>query len=338
MRRPSTLRGGVAVMLALGLAGCAGTQSALDPAGDQAGRLFSLWTLMLWVCGAVYLLVLLLLGWTLWRHRRALELAGPDLAPDDRPLRMGLVAWATLTTLGLAALAGASFLTDRALARQRGEVLQVRATGQQWWWRLQYREPGTGRWIETANELHLPVNRPARIEIASADVIHSFWVPNLSGKVDMVPGRRNVLLVTPRRPGTFRGQCAEFCGLQHAQMALEVKVESPEAFAAWLARQADPATAPSDAEAAQGLAVFTGGTCAGCHSIRGTSATGRAGPDLTHIATRRKIAAGVLPFTRGALAGWIAQPQAIKPGAEMPPSGLAPADTLAVARYLEGLN
>jgi cytochrome c oxidase subunit 2 len=318
------------------LAGCGHPQSPLNPAGDEARKLAGLWDLMLWVCGATYLLVLVFLAWALWRNRRALR--SPD-AGLDRGLGVGLKAWAVYMALGLGVLAGASFLVQAALHTEaRREALEVRVTGHQWWWRVQYRDPVGGGWIETANEVHLPLGRPARIEVEAADVIHSFWIPTLSGKIDMIPGRTNRVPVTPRQVGWFRGQCAEFCGLQHAKMALDVKVETPADFDAWLAQQARPAAAPAEPAAVQGLALVTGGTCAQCHTVRGSAAAGRAGPDLTHLASRRSLAAGTVAFGRGALMGWIAQPQAIKPGAEMPPSGLAPAEALATVRYLEGLK
>jgi cytochrome c oxidase subunit 2 len=320
------------------LNGCAGVQTPLAPASDQAAQLYGLWSLMLWVCGGAYLLVLTFLAMALWRARRRLGL-GPQTAPDDAGLSRGLMVWVALIVLGLASLASASFLVDRALARaDTAGALAVRVTGQQWWWRVEYRDPATGRWIETANELHLPLNQPARIELLAADVIHSFWIPNLSGKMDMIPGRANAITVTPRRVGWLRGQCAEFCGLQHAQMALDVKVETPEDFAIWLAAQARPATAPTDAASVRGQALVSAGNCGECHTIRGAAAQGRAGPDLTHIAGRRFLAAGAIPMSRGALMGWLAQPQALKPGAAMPPTTLTPADADAVSRYLAGLT
>jgi cytochrome c oxidase subunit 2 len=329
-------RRGVAV-LALALGGCAGRQSALDPASDQATALHSLFGLMLVVCGIAYLLVLLFLGWALWRNRRRLG-ETVDSAPDDRRLELGLGAWAGIMALGIAVLTGASFLVDRTLAQHDDASADVRVTAQQWWWRLEYRDPAGHGWIETANELHLPAGRPTRLEIRSADVVHSFWIPNLSGKIDMIPGRANHLTITPRRAGWLRGQCAEFCGLQHARMALDVKVEAPDAFAAWLAQQARPAPAPATSEAARGQSLVASGTCASCHTIRGAVGGGRAGPDLTHLASRRSLAAGTLPMGRDALGGWITQPQALKPGAEMPATGLAPADALAVVSYLEELQ
>jgi cytochrome c oxidase subunit 2 len=320
------------------LSGCTGVQSALDPGGDQASALFSLFALMMWVCGFVYAVVAAGLIWALWRawRRSGTDARGDGSAThgtDGRLARLLPLA-AGAIVIGLAALITASFFADRALFATRAQpALEVRVTGHQWWWRVQYRGPASGGWIETANEIHLPQGQTVRLVLGAADVIHSFWVPNVAGKLDMIPGRINVLDATARQPGWFRGQCAEFCGLQHAHMALAVKVESPAAFRAWLARQAAPAAAASG----RGAAVFAT-ACAACHAIRGTIAGGRAGPDLTHVATRRTIAAGTLTMTRGNLQGWIAQPQAIKPGTSMPAIPLDPADADAVASYLMAMR
>lgn len=314
------------------LASCGGIQSPLSPAGDQASALHQLFVLMIAVCGGVYLVVLAALAWSLLRARQ------PANQPTDRHLDRGLWSAAVVIVIGLTVLVVGSFFADRALFASHGQdAMEVRVTGHQWWWRVEYRDPAAGRWIETANELHLPLGRTTRVSLGSADVIHSFWVPNVSGKIDMIPGRRNVLDLTPRREGWYRGQCSEFCGAQHAHMAFDVKVESPAAFDAWLAAQARPALSTADPVAARGQAVFAG-PCAACHVVRGTPAAGRAGPDLTHLAARRSIAAGTLPMTRGGLQGWIAQPQALKPGTSMPAVALAPADADAVAQYLAGLR
>jgi cytochrome c oxidase subunit 2 len=239
---------------------------------------------------------------------------------------------------GLTVLIVGSFLADRAMFATRGQnALEVRVTGHQWWWRLEYRDPASGRWIETANELHVPLGRTTRVSLGSADVIHSFWVPNVSGKIDMIPGRRNTLDLTPRREGWFRGQCSEFCGTQHAHMAFDVKVDSPTTFDAWLATQSSGATPATDPNASRGAQVFAL-SCASCHAVRGTDASGRAGPDLTHVAARRSIAAGTLPMSRGGLQAWIAQPQALKPGTLMPTVPLAPADADALGHYLATLR
>ena len=324
----------------LGLGGCAGVQSPLSPAGTQAGSIQSLFWLMMLVCGFMYLLVMagLTVGvWRGWRKRSGVS--APEVRPgDQRPQRM-LILWVGLMVGGLTALIVGSFLADRTIAAARRDAaLEVRVTGHQWWWRIQYRDPATGGWIETANELHVPLGRTTRVTLGSADVVHSFWVPNVAQKLDMIPGRLNLLDLTPTRTGWFRGQCAEFCGAQHAHMAFDVKVEAPQDFERWLAAQARPASAPSDAATARGQAVVTRGACAMCHAVRGTAATGRPGPDLTHFASRRSVAAGTLPMRRGAVQGWIAQPQALKPGAMMPPVPLSPADADAVSRYLMSLK
>jgi cytochrome c oxidase subunit II len=326
------------VLLVLG--GCGGFQSPLAPAGEQASSIHSLFWLMMVVCGFMYLLVLGALGLTVWRAwRRQSEGSEPSIDPPDGGLNRTLLIWAGLIVTGLTVLIVGSFLADRTIAQARArDALEVRVTGHQWWWRIQYRDPATGGWIETANELHLPLGRTTRVSLGSSDVIHSFWVPNIAQKLDLIPGRINLVDLTPTRAGWFRGQCAEFCGAQHAHMAFDVKVDTPEEFARWLAAQARPATAPPDPAAARGLQVVTQGQCAMCHAIRGTPAVGKAGPDLTHFGSRRSVAAGTLTMSRGAIQGWIAQPQAVKPGTMMPPVALSPADADAVSRYLMGLR
>lgn len=317
-----------------------GLQSALAPAGEQASSIHGLFWLMLLVCGAMYLLVLAAVAWSIVRALRRRGPAGaPAINPPDVGLNRGLLGWAGLIVIGLTVLIVASFLVERTIAAARArEALEVRVTGHQWWWRIEYRDPRTGNWIETANELHLPLGRTTRVALGSADVIHSFWVPNIAQKLDVIPGRINLLDLTPTRAGWFRGQCAEFCGVQHAHMAFDVKVDPPEAFDRWLAAQGRPAPAPTDPAAARGQQVVTGGRCAMCHTVRGTPARGRAGPDLTHFGGRRSVAAGTLPMGRRAIQGWIAQPQAIKPGTMMPPVALSPADADAASRYLMGLQ
>ena len=333
MRARRAIPLGAALLL---LGACEGVQTPLSPSADQADALFGLLQLMLWICGLMYLLVLGFLAWAIWRRRRSLQ---PTPETSDAGLKLSLGVWAGVIVLGLVVLTVGSFLVDRSLAQAAArEQLVVRVTGQQWWWRIAYRPPGSQTWVETANELHLPAGRTARIELGSADVIHSFWVPNVAGKTDVIPGHPNALDVTPRRLGWFRGQCAEFCGLQHAHMALDVKVESPEAFQTWLQAQARPAGTPADPTAVRGMQVLTTGACGACHVVRGTSAAGRVGPDLTHLASRRSIAAGLMPFSRGAVQGWIAQPAALKPGTNMPAVSLSPSDADAVAAYLAELR
>ena len=203
---------------------------------------------------------------------------------------------------------------------------------------MRYLSDDPSRIIQTANELHLPAGVTARISLKSNDVIHSFWVPNLAGKQDLIPGRVSDLSVRPLREGRYRGQCAEFCGLQHAHMALDVTVESPAAFAAWRQRQSRPAPPPRTPLQLAGFNYVTTRECASCHNIAGTPASGQVAPDLTHFASRRSIGAGTFPMSRGHLYAWIADPQSAKPGNNMPYVGLEPNELHAIVAYLETLR
>src|SRR5581483_789696 len=227
--------------------------------------------------------------------------------------------------------------TDRRLIA-RDAALTIRVTGRQWWWQLDYLDPDANRQFTTANELHLPLGRTVHLELVSDDVIHSFWVPNLAGKRDLIPGRINELELTPRRIGTFRGTCAEFCGLEHAKMAILVKVEDEKSFAAWRERQLSAAAEPRDARSERGRQYFLSTTCAMCHTIRGTTAASRAGPDLTHLAARTTLAAGTLPLNAGSLGAWLADPQRQKPGCNMPAIDIEPEDLDALVGYLMSLE
>lgn len=339
MRRVAAVLG-----LALAAAGCTGRQSALDPAGAEAGAQFDMMTLLLGVCGIMYLLVLGFLAMAIWRaFSRRREAKGPDTAPlvpgPERGLQLTLTGWTGLILAGLLGLTVATFLVDRGLTEPaRGEPLHVRMTGNQWWWRVEYPDGGPSQQFETANELHLPVNRTTVLELNAADVIHSFWAPNLAGKTDLIPGRVNRLRLTPTRSGVFRAQCAEFCGLEHARMALDIVVETPAQFAAWQARQRTPSPSVVPVSAARGRDFFTTRACANCHHVGGAEANGRTAPDLTHVASRRTIAAGTLPTTRGSFAAWIADPQGIKPGANMPAVPMTPSELNDVVDYLETLR
>lgn len=218
------------------------------------------------------------------------------------------------------------------------DALAVEVIGRRWWWEIRYLDERQSPVAVTANEIHVPVGRPVKFLLKSRDVIHSFWVPNLNGKTDLIPGKTNIAWMTADRPGAFRGQCAEFCGLQHANMSLWVVAEPPEAFAAWLARQAEPAAEPAGPELARGLEVFLASPCVMCHAIRGTAALAQAGPDLTHLAGRRTLAAGTLANNRGNLAGWILDPQHLKPGNRMPPVNLDAGRLHPLLSYLESLK
>jgi cytochrome c oxidase subunit 2 len=344
LRAARTPAGLLVTALLLG-SGCSGegVQSALDPAGDQARAIALVWNVMLSVCTGVYLLVMASLGWALWRGRRrsGQPLAGASAASGDPPppglleesadparasrfsagergWSLGLVAWVAFTATVLMALTALSYAVDRRLLEQRVPDQVVRLTGKQWWWQVEYLHAEPAQIVTTANELHLPLDRTTRIELHSGDVIHSLWIPNLHGKRDLIPGRVGVLQLTPRREGRFRGECAEFCGLQHAHMALDVVVEDAAHFEAWRQAQLAPPRMPQSAAAARGRTLFLAQDCVMCHAIRGTPAGGRTGPDLTHFASRLTLGAGTLPLTRGNLAAWLSDPHMAKPGVHMP--------------------
>jgi len=324
------------------LGGCRGIQAALDPAGEQSRVIGSVWDLMLIVCGFMFALVLLFIGWMLWRAWRGRGLAQASeaaMSPHERGLDLTLRGWSGLIVIGLFVLATGSFLADRKLAALGAQpALHVRITAQQWWWEVEYQDADASQTLTTANELHLPVDRPTEIELKSADVIHSFWVPNLNGKTDLIPGRTNHIVLTSRRVGQLRGQCAEFCGLQHAHMALDVTVDDAAGFERWRQRQLQGARAPMTPAQKAGADFFVHSACAMCHTIAGTGAGGKAGPDLTHLASRRSIAAGTLPMNRGSLAAWIADPQSQKPGTNMPTVDLTPDQLNVLVDYLMALE
>jgi cytochrome c oxidase subunit 2 len=196
--------------------------------------------------------------------------------------------------------------------------LRIEVIGKQWWWEVRYEQPGGGEHIVLANEIRIPVDRPVELVLSSADVIHSFWAPSLAGKVDMIPGRTTRLRIQTSEAGTYRAQCAEYCGGQHALMSLVVVATNPNEFATWLERQRQPAPVPTQEFLKAGYDAFFKGNCQTCHTIRGTSARGTEGPDLTHVGGRRSLGAGVLDNHIGTMAGWIAGAQDIKPGSKMP--------------------
>jgi cytochrome c oxidase subunit 2 len=230
-------------------------------------------------------------------------------------------------------------MTDRALAAlpvKDGIVVEV--TAHQWWWELVYDDHEPSRVFRTANELHVPVGRPVLLKLKSDDVIHSFWVPNLHGKKDLIPGRISTMKFRADKPGVYRGQCAEFCGHQHAKMAFLVIAPEPAEYEAWAQAQRQPAKEPSNELQKRGQTVFLSSPCILCHTIEGTLAQARMAPDLTHLASRATIAAGTLPNSRGNLGGWILDPQGVKPGVAMPPTALGASDLHALLAYLESLQ
>jgi cytochrome c oxidase subunit 2 len=217
-------------------------------------------------------------------------------------------------------------------------ALTVEVIGRQFWWEVHYYDGSGEHLLETANEIHIPVGAPVRVRLRSADVIHSFWIPRLAGKLDMIPGRTNEFSISADSSGTYRGQCAEYCGLQHAKMSMLLIAQPPEDFERWVAAQAADAPLPADSTSRYGREVFLTTACAACHAIRGTPATGEIGPDLTHVASRRTLAALAIPNTRGHMGGWIVNPQSIKPGANMPAVPLDRGQFEAVLEYMMSLR
>jgi cytochrome c oxidase subunit II len=327
------------LVLALAAAGCAGIQTVTDARGPQAASINELWWLFIIVCTVVWLAVTVALFLALFRRgRRPIE-APPT---DGEPAKVRVVAYATVATVAvLIVFLVYSIVIGHRVSRLPGEdqpSITVEVVGHQWWWQVRYLDDESYRTFTTANELRIPVGRPVILHLKSRDVIHSFWVPNLHGKMDLVPGRTNVTWIQADEPGVFRGQCGEFCGLQHAKMAFMVVAVPVEEFEAWREAYRQPAPPRTDLVAQRGEEVFMQAQCSMCHTIRGTGAWGRVGPDLTRIGARRTIAAGTLPNTRGNMGGWILDPQHIKPGNFMPPTNLDPESLQALLVYLESLK
>lgn len=312
--------------------------SVLAPAGTQAAALHELTWVLLIGATLIFAGVMALLSWTLRRRTRrevptSWWVIGGGIA-------FPVVVLSALLLYGTARTAG----LERTLAQP---PLVVTVTGRLWWWEVRYRDPAGGPDVVLANELRLPVGRPTQLGLTAAELIHSLWVPQLGGKRDLVPGRVNHLVITPQRAGVFRGQCAEYCGLQHAKMALHVVVLPQDEFEQWLAQQARPAHTAAPAQsiaaraalAARGREVFIAQGCAACHSVRGHAEGAPRGPDLTHVGSRLYLGAGALANEPGALRRWLVHVQEIKPGARMPAYAHLDAATLdALAAYLEELR
>jgi cytochrome c oxidase subunit 2 len=242
----------------------------------------------------------------------------------------------TIVLIGLLAY-GLAILSDLLAPAPEGS-LKVAVSGEQWWWRVRYPLPGGGT-VELANEIRLPVGERVEFQLESPDVIHSFWIPSLGGKIDMIPGRKTRLTLEPTRTGVFRGACAEYCGTSHAFMHFSVVVLEKDDFARWLAHQAEPAQEGTAPLAARGQELFLANGCGACHTVRGSLAEGVVGPDLTHVGGRLSLGAGILPNSPPAFQRWIAETQKVKPEVHMPAFGMLPAEELqALAAYLDGLQ
>lgn len=304
----------------------------LDPAGPAAAPV----TLLAWALLGVFALVMgvvivaLILG--VWGGERWKRRLGGVRLVWIGGLAFPVIVLSALLVWGLG-------LTSSLSSRITGEEPRIRVVGEMWWWRVSYLDGNGSEIIQSANELRIPVGEPVVLELQSADVIHSFWVPRLSGKLDLIPGRTNLLRLQADEPGQFGGQCAEYCGGPHALMGFVVIAMPRAEYDLWLAESRGPAASPADAQALRGMQVFEASGCGACHAVRGTPSNGAAGPDLTRIGERVTIGAGILPNNRGTLAAWVADSQTIKPGNRMPSYETLSGDELQdLSAYLESLQ
>jgi cytochrome c oxidase subunit II len=314
---------------------CSGSPTFLSTFGYRADREARLGWVLLIIASAVVLITAGLLVAALVRRRRE----GGELMRTGGGLSwimVGGIALPALTLLGVLFFAMSTLAADTAPASKPGVTVQV--IGHRWWWEVRYPGTSPSDLFVTANEIHIPTGQPVRLELTTADVIHSFWIPQLAGKMDLIPGQRNVTWIEADSAGTYWGHCGEYCGMQHANMMMSVTAEPPDRFTRWLTMQRAPAAQPDDQASKAGLQVFERSACALCHTIRGTGAGGAIGPDLTHVGSRQTIAAGTIPNRRGYLAGWIANPQGIKPGVAMPAVPLSPGELNAIVTYLQSLK
>lgn len=316
------------------MTGCTGQQSALDPAGLEAEQIASLFWWMTGGAVVIWLAVLALAAYAV-RSRQS-----EDPTHQSRRSKWMIIGGgAVIPTFILAGLLlyGLALL-PKLVAQAPPGTLRIAVTGEQWWWRVQYHPGGSGE-VVLANEIRIPVGEPVEFLLNSPDVIHSFWIPSLGGKVDMLPGRETRLVLTPTRTGVFRGVCAEFCGASHAYMAFYVEVMEPDDFARWLEQQREPAAEPVDTLALRGAEQFLANGCSACHAIRGTEADGVIGPDLTHVGSRMSLGAGIIANDEDGFLRWIERTNLVKPGVLMPHFGMLPEQELSeLAAYLESLQ
>ncbi|MHB8755022.1 MAG: cytochrome c oxidase subunit II [Candidatus Acidiferrales bacterium] len=329
------------------LTGCNAAQTTLTghgPAADRIARLSWLMTILFLV---VTFVTWVLLAWGFFRRRGTLEHHAPiDSAGGEIWIAIGgmavpFIILTILFVLGLNLLAAFPIhgMHDAMTIRAQDAMKpDIRITGHQWWWQIDYLSDDPSKQFTTANELHLPVGRPVYIEVVTADVMHSFWIPALHGKVDLIPGLKNYILIQAAQAGSYEGQCAEFCGMQHAHMRLLAVVQKPNEYSAWLQKQLQPASEPKTPQEVEGEQIFLA-ACSKCHQVGGTSANGRFGPDLTHIGSRRYIAADSFPNNNAYLEAWVTNAQSLKPGSLMPNltqfTGVQLRDLLAYVRQLQ---
>jgi cytochrome c oxidase subunit 2 len=331
--------GAALALLVLALAGCGGEQDTLNPHSHAATDIANLFWVMTAVAfgGLALITGLLVFAWVR-RDRRGFGADPADPHPGEKPARFVVVGMGVVFPLMV--IVALFIVGDRAIMNvtqapaASSTAMTVDAVGHQWYWEFRY--PGTK--AVTADELHIPVDTRVNLVATTADVIHSFWVPALNRKVDTIPGRENRILLYANKAGVYRGQCAEFCGLQHAHMGMLVFAQPKAQFRAWLKRQAQPAAPPTTAPARRGEQVFLSGPCSSCHAIRGTTARGYVGPDLTHLASRTTLAGVTIPDSRSYLSRWIVDSQHFKPGNQMPDFHLTGSRLDALVAYLESLK
>jgi cytochrome c oxidase subunit 2 len=319
--------------------GIQATQSTLHPGGPAARTISHL----SWVVYGVFIVVSLamwtLLAWVAIRKKGTLtEHAPVDAGGGHTWILIGGFA-IPFVILSFIFVIGLQAMETFPLKMDSQSTPEIQLIGHQWWWEVNYIDGEPDKRFSTANEIHIPVGRTVDIDLVSADVIHSFWVPTLHGKEDLIPGQPNHIRIRADEPGIYRGQCAEFCGAQHAHMGLLVVADAPEDFMAWEAQQLAPATSPTTQEQIQGQQVFLGAPCALCHSIRGTQAGGGVAPDLTHIASRKTLGADTLENDTANLEAWVTHAQSLKPAAQMPDvTQFSGADLRALVAYLQNLR
>jgi cytochrome c oxidase subunit 2 len=303
--------------------------------GVVAGRIAALgWTFTIVACVVLAIILVLVIIPLFTRRARPRELPGGEITTAGNPLRWIVVGGAIVPAAVLVSLFVVALVVQAQLAPPaRAPAAIIEITAHRWWWEVRY-SGGAANPVVTANEIHIPVGEPVRLDLVSTNVIHSFWVPKLAGKTDVIPGQRNTMWMEADSAGAYLGECAEYCGLQHAHMNMIVVAESRADYDRWLDEQSRNAAPVTSAGASTFLTVG----CSGCHAVRGTNATGTSGPDLTHLASRRQIAGGALANTEGNLGGWIANAQAIKPGSEMPTMPLTGRQIGSLLAYLESLK
>ncbi len=315
------------------LGGCAGAPSTLDTHSGTADSVATLALILFGIATVVFLVVVALIAAAYLRSRRLTSSDVIHTTDDRRPITLILLAGAVLPAVILFGMMLYSISIEPANALE-DHSLVIEVTGHRWWWEVRYPNQN----IVTANEIHLPAGQAVTVKLTSDDVIHSFWVPQLAPKLDLIPGQTNTMTLEADQSGTYRGQCAEFCGVQHAHMAFLVFADDPDTFNRWVAQEQKPAPAPDSDLVTQGQQTFLSSACVFCHTIKGTAASGTLGPDLTHLASRTTIGAGTLTNNRGNLAGWIINSQSSKPGNLMPPMDLDADQVQAILAYLETLE